>query len=85
MDFSNKKTLNRENHNKLCESRPKFNFVIELKTLNMATTVGIRLSALQLPGKSSYWTFSSSLTEWSYNELFVRYSGHHSVNGLKVQ
>ena len=28
------------------------------------TTVGIQLSALQLPETSSYRTFTSSLTEW---------------------
>ena len=56
------------------------------------STVGIRLPANQLPETSSYWNFSSSLTEWSLekadhsvNKLFVRYSGHHSVTGLKVR
>ena len=55
-------------------------------------TVGIQLPAIQLPETSSYRTFSSLLTEWSrdkadhsVNELFVRYSGHHSVTGLKVR
>ena len=28
-------------------------------------TIGIRLPALRLPETSSYWTFSSPVTEWS--------------------
>ena len=54
-------------------------------------TVGIQLSALQLPETSSYRTFFSSLTEWSrdkadhsVNKLFGRYFGHYSVTGQKV-
>ena len=49
----------------------------------------IWLPAIQLPETSSYWTFSSSLTEWSrdkldhsVNKLFVHFSGYHSVNEL---
>ena len=37
-------------------------YFLYLKNYN---TVGIRLSALQLPETSSYQTFTSPLTEWS--------------------
>ena len=55
--------------NKISQSRRRVKIVY---------TVGIRLSALQLPETSSYRTFTSPLTEWSHDKA------DHSVNRFFV-